>query len=147
MNDKKKLRQLNVLLYNVWYPPFDSFNNHKTYIMSMVNEDKNIHKHFTDKINLYRLAEELNISDDDLKKMWQNMNRIKLQNHNIMNQRPQKEGRDNKGIYVGSGGSNRNSVRYPSKKRSLRTWKIFYEMFPHLAEKDKWDGKTSKKMK
>ena len=54
--------------------------------------------------------------------------------------------RDNKGVRIGGGGSNYFSVRYPSKKRSLRTWKIFYEMFPYEAEKDNWDGKTSDKM-
>jgi hypothetical protein len=61
--------------------------------------------------------------------------------------KPIKEGRDNKGVYVGGGGSNRNKVRYPSKKRSKRTWKIFYQMFPKIAEKDGWDGNTSKKMR
>jgi hypothetical protein len=63
------------------------------------------------------------------------------------NKRPVKEGRDNKDVYVGSGGSNQNRVRYPSKKRSLRTWKKFYDLFPYYAEKDNFDGKTSDKMK
>jgi hypothetical protein len=58
-----------------------------------------------------------------------------------------KETRDNKGVYVGSGGSNGTSVRYPKKNRSKRVWKIFYEMFPHKAEKDGYNGKKSKRMK
>lgn len=55
--------------------------------------------------------------------------------------------RDNKGIIVGSGGSNRNKIRYPSTKRSKRTWKIFYQMFPHLAVSDNWNGETSNRYK
>jgi hypothetical protein len=55
--------------------------------------------------------------------------------------------KDNNGIYVGNGGSNINSVRYPSKKRSKRVWAQFYRMFPSLAIKDNWDGQTSDRMK
>ena len=59
-----------------------------------------------------------------------------------------KVNRDNKDDYnYGSGGSNINSVRYPSKKRNKKVWKKFYKLFPRLAERDDWDGKTSKKMK
>lgn len=36
-----------------------------------------------------------------------------------------------------------NYVRYPSKKRSLRTWRNFYNLFPWLAVADGWDGKKS----
>lgn len=55
--------------------------------------------------------------------------------------------KDNDGIYVGNGGSNRNSVRYPSKKRSKKVWAKFYNMFPWYAERDNWDGQTSDRMK
>jgi hypothetical protein len=58
-----------------------------------------------------------------------------------------KETRDNKDIHVGGGGSNRNKIRYPSKKRNKKTWSNFYKLFPSAAEKDHWDGKTSNKMK
>lgn len=51
--------------------------------------------------------------------------------------------RDNKEIpNKGSGGSG-NYIRYPSKKRSLKTWTNFYTLFPWRAELDGWDGKTS----
>ncbi len=63
------------------------------------------------------------------------------------NKKPKPEGRDNKDIIVGSGGSNKNKIRYPSKKRSLGTWKKFYKLFPILAEQDAFDGSTSKRMK
>lgn len=55
--------------------------------------------------------------------------------------------KDNDGIYVGNGGSNRNSVRYPSKKRSKKVWIKFYNMFPEYAKRDNWDGQTSDRMK
>ena len=47
-----------------------------------------------------------------------------------------KETRDNKGVYVGSGGSNVYSIRYPKKNRSKKVWDTFYKMFPWRAEKD-----------
>lgn len=59
-----------------------------------------------------------------------------------------KVNKDNQDDYnYGSGGSNCHSVRYPSKKRSKRVWKKFYKLFPRLAERDNWNGKTSNKMK
>ncbi len=54
-----------------------------------------------------------------------------------------KETRDNKGVYIGGGGSNRNKIRYPKKNRSVATWRKFYAMFPWAAEEDNWDGKKS----
>jgi hypothetical protein len=57
---------------------------------------------------------------------------------------PNSISRDNKDSYnYGSLQGNKNKVRYPSKKRSLRVWRNFYNLFPYHAEKDGWDGKTS----
>lgn len=57
------------------------------------------------------------------------------------------ERRDNKSYYNYANGSPcgaaGNYVRYPSKKRSLRTWRNFYNLFPWLAKQDGWDGKKS----
>lgn len=39
------------------------------------------------------------------------------------------------------------AYRYPKKKRSLRQWRNFYNHFPHLAERDNFNGKTSERMK
>lgn len=58
-----------------------------------------------------------------------------------------KETRDNKDVHVGGGGSNNCKVRYPSKKRSRRTWSNFYKLFPGHAERDNWNGKISDRMK
>lgn len=61
-----------------------------------------------------------------------------------------KETRDNKGQFVDKWayyGGCHNKIRYPSKKRSKRVWRKFYEMFPKQAELDNWDGVKSDKMK
>lgn len=66
------------------------------------------------------------------------------------NKKVYKETRDNK-LYPNKGsgaqGSWRSIVRYPSKKRSLRTWRNFYNLFPEIAKQDGWDGKTSSRYK
>ena len=59
-------------------------------------------------------------------------------------------GKDNNGVFISRnpyGYGNINKVRYPSKKRSRQVWKRFYTLFPNLAIKDNWNGKTSNKMK
>jgi len=96
-------------------------------------------------IRLFELSDILEISDDELCRRWKIARDKREEREVMMSIKPVKEGRDNKGVYVGNGGSNANKVRYPSKKRSLRTWKIFYEMFPNKAKQDNWDGKTSTK--
>ena len=47
---------------------------------------------------------------------------------------PKRVRKDNQDVRnVGTGNYHRGStVRYPSKKRSKRTWRKFYELFPHL---------------
>lgn len=73
-----------------------------------------------------------------------------------------KETRDNKGQFVEETTTyqkpnrfengniehcNFNKIRYPKKKRSKRTWRQFYKMFPKQAIIDNFDGNTSSKMK
>lgn len=106
-------------------------------------------------IELYKLIDELDISDFILSIIFSKLKQVSQTNDSVY--RPsywnggltkKKPGvRDNKGIYNGGGGSNRNKTRYPSTKRSLKTWKIFYEMFPYYAERDGWNGKTSSRYK
>ena len=107
--------------------------------------------HKRQKIDFLRIEEiriQLGITVRDLSHMWYEIECERRDQSEEYKKKPTKEGRDNKGVYVGSGGyTNRNKVRYPSKKRSRKTWKIFYQMFPRLAERDGWDGKSSKAMK
>jgi hypothetical protein len=86
------------------------------------------------------------MSDDEMNKLWLEMTLEQHRNMYIHKQKPKQERRDNKDVLVGSGNSWGNTVRYPSKKRSLSTWRKFYKLFPRLAEADGFDGKTSSKM-
>jgi hypothetical protein len=92
---------------------------------------------------------EFGMSVKELADLWYSVRWEREQSSSVYKQKPTKEGRDNKGVFVGSGSRHydQNTVRYPSKKRSKRTWKIFYEMFPYYAKRDGWDGNKSKKCK
>lgn len=96
---------------------------------------------------IYKLASELKIEDAELRVKWFKTYLARRKKTNQYGLKPPKEGRDNKDVQVGSGGSNRSKIRYPSKKRSVKTWKKFYKLFPMLAIEDGFDGKTSKRMK
>jgi hypothetical protein len=150
MSDRDKLRRLKHLLYK-HYTSLYYFAGWKRVDIETARKAKEageqISIHLAEKIEIYDLAEELNIPDNELCKMWLQIRKVRYENERNKYGHPQSEGRDNKGVYVGSGGGNKNKVRYPSKKRSKATWAKFYAMFPYYAEKDNWDGKTSDRMK
>ena len=157
MNTRKLHRELNHSLSKVSMPfevrflkkPFKDFKEEKIDVYrEMVSKGIKVYgkmvKIANHYLTIFKNSELLGISDEDVILTWI---KIREKRHSdVYKQKPQKEGRDNKGVYVGNGGSNRNKVRYPSKKRSKRTWKTFYKMFPDLAIKDGWDGKKSNKM-
>ena len=136
MNDKEKLRRLKVLMGN-HYIMVRFFENWKKIDIESGNERSEI----------FKLASELNIPDNELLCMWVKLYDARRKLKDQQNIMPKRERKDNKHMCVGSNGGNKNKVRYPSKKRSRATWKRFYELFPRLAEEDNWDGKTSDKMK
>jgi len=94
-------------------------------------------------IQIMILAMEINLSVDDVAKRCAKHNIDRKESRDAMKGSPQKEGRDNKGVYVGSGGGGSNRVRYPKLNRSKKVWKMFYKMFPYYAERDNWDGEKS----
>lgn len=98
-------------------------------------------------IEFYQLSGDLGLDDELLEVIIYKYNQTHRLDMSMLNKRPQREGRDNKAVHVGNGGSNKNKVRYPKKNRSKKTWANFYKLFPCQAEKDGWDGKTSKRMK
>ncbi len=102
-----------------------------------------------DAVEIYAIADELGLSQKEIESLWFVESNKKYKNREIMSRKPQREGRDNKDVKaLGNGySSNRNTIRYPSKKRSIKTWKKFYKLFPLNAIEDGWDGKTSKRMK
>lgn len=98
-------------------------------------------------LELIIVGESLGYSLDKIEYDRINTYKQQLERTKLYNKKPQQEGRDNKGVYVGSGNHWGSTVRYPSKKRNKKTWKTFYKMFPLLAKNDNWDGNTSDKMK
>ena len=99
-------------------------------------------------VEFYKLGREFELSDEILELIiskYYISHQLDVQ-YLRKHDKPIKEGRDNKSVHVGSGGSNRNKVRYPKKNRNRRTWANFYKLFPKLAEQDGWNGKTSKRM-
>ena len=54
--------------------------------------------------------------------------------------KPRKEGRDNKDVRVGSGGSSSyySSIRFPKKTANKSVWKKFWKLFPFLQDCKSW---------
>jgi hypothetical protein len=160
MNTKKLNRELNFLLSTNMLPMtiqhfgkgFDEFkveklNNAKEVLVGKhyPKRHKQMYQNF---VRIFEIGNVLGLTDDELLQRWRRLMMDRKVQTEAIKKKPTPEGRDNKGVYVGSGGYyNNNKVRYPSKKRSKRVWKIFYEMFPRLAEKDGWNGEISNKMK
>lgn len=95
---------------------------------------------------LKKLVIETNITKDEYQKIAKEERLLTVDTFENLRLNNLKETRDNKGVYVGSGGSNAHSIRYPKKARSKRVWRIFYKMFPYTAKKDGWDGEKSTKV-
>ena len=162
MKNRQQLRQLDYLLgldSNIisQYPfNFEDVTNSKDELIKSCEEvvsggekkySKRYFENCVNTLKILNLSSQLGLSYGELRYRKHLLRYARISRKNVYKLKPIKEGRDNKGVYVGGGGSNRNKVRYPSKKRSKRTWKIFYQMFPKIAEKDGWDGNTSKKMR
>jgi hypothetical protein len=97
-------------------------------------------------VEIKKLAVELELTDDEYYQIClEERTKINESVRVRTARNSAEETRDNKGVYVGSGNSHQNKVRYPRKARSKRVWNIFYKMFPSLAEKDGWNGETSAK--
>lgn len=69
---------------------------------------------------------------EKLEMVWREKRERRYKNfsYGVRNQMPKLPKQDNKKTYIGGGGGNRNSIRYPSLKRSKTTWRRFYELFP-----------------
>lgn len=97
-----------------------------------------------------RYIKELNLSNSELKEICKEMERKwELYAHPHRSSQPvhPNRARDNKVHTTYGYSSTCSRVRFPSLKRGRSTWKRFYEMFPRIAEEDKWDGKTSTRYK
>lgn len=140
MNLKSKHKRLSNLLNKYDNVPV----NKQSVLNELANNNETSRKKYEIYLEIHLLCEELKCSLV-LEKNKKVQSRIKRRNE--YNKKPIPNNRDNKDTKVGSGGFNKNMVRYPSKKRSIKTWKKFYILFPELAIKDEFDGKSSTKMK
>ena len=125
------------------------FQKFKNDLLNMINNEhlpKTYKQDCLEKLEIIRIIEKYKMLGEDVSKLASINSKMFSDYRAEYRKKPQKEGRDNKGIYVGSGGYNRNMVRYPSKKRSKRVWKTFYNMFPSYAEVDGWDGTKSSRI-
>lgn len=150
MNTKKKYRRLKFLIhkYDMWYRFADlDFLNQQIAIYSNHLDDKKCKEYFTAYTEIKNLISVLKIDKEEYRKIASEEYKNFAETRDQLKVNNLKETRDNKGVYVGSWGSNRNKIRRPKKNRSRQTWKMFYKMFPELAKIDGWNGKTSKKMK
>lgn len=146
MNKEKNIRRIKYLIYKLHLRPLDidkTVRERVDEMLTWVFFPKTTPK--KDIEELKYLLDNTVISEKELMDLW--LETYDKKHENNYSKQNKITYRDNKGVKIGSGyGGNRNLIRYPSKKRSLRTWKFFYTMFPKLAEKDEWDGKTSIKM-
>lgn len=148
----KDLRDIKVLMYShprPWTSPFNKQEDiefAKNYADTRISKSNYYSNLLSKRLKIYILAEKLKMTDDEMNKLWLEMTLKQHRNRFVHTKKPIQQRRDNKDVLVGSGHSWGNTVRYPSKKRSLSTWKKFYKLFPKLAEADGFNGITSSKM-
>lgn len=149
MNNDAKLRRIKTLMYkHRMVSRFYKKEELTKFLSDMTKFDTQKHKDMVAEITeIHKLSDEIGLTDEQIRDIWYEQVSMFFKNQSIYSRRPQKEGRDNKDVEVGTGGSNRNKIRYPSKKRSIKTWKKFYKLFPRAAEQDGWDGRHSNRTK
>jgi hypothetical protein len=92
------------------------------------------------------LAMSLGMTKEEMDEEWSKKTIARGRNRDVNhNKMPKVTNRDNKKEINHGSGWQGNTIRYPSKKRPRTTWARFYKLFPHLAERDGWNGKTSSK--
>ncbi len=84
-------------------------------------------------IEIYKTFEK-HLSPEFIYTVWVKAQKERWNRKTDYKLKPVKEGRDNKGVKVGGGYPQSNTVRWPKKNRSKATWKAFWLMFP------KYDG-------
>lgn len=141
---RKKLRQLKHELGNHYcsYGMLKVFHGHekaKSLVMNSIKYTAALKKSIFSKPyqSILDLKNELNLSDDDFILMWMDIDKERRQRKLSQSLKPIRERKDNKNtLNTGGSGTGKNSIRYPSKKRSKYTWRRFYKLFPWI-EQDK----------
>lgn len=156
MSNKKKYRRLRHLIHenDIYFGNYTTTEVNLTehldkrirvYSDENFTHNKRYKKTYNEYVEIKKLVLELKISVTEYMIIAQEELKNRNNMHYNLRLNNLKETRDNKGTYIGSGGSNRYKVRYPKKNRSRKVWAKFYEMFPYRAKIDGWNGKKSKR--
>jgi|26BtaG_2_1085354.scaffolds.fasta_scaffold02100_8 hypothetical protein len=100
-------------------------------------------------LDIYNTANELKLGEQWVDDIHHEYFLDRYQREQEINKKPLGERRDNRKEKVINGYDNRyqhTNARYPSKKRSKKQWKNFYNLFPNLAKRDNWNGVKSDRM-
>jgi len=125
--DKHKLNSLirmTVFITKSYFDEWKSWYTPKT-------KNKHIDVTFTNTIIIHNLYDLANVTQEDRKVHWMYNRNEQFKKHNNTKRMAKNPRQDNKGYISGSGGSNRNKIRYPKKCRKT-AWKRFYILFPEL---------------
>jgi hypothetical protein len=140
----KNRYSMSIRYYNI-----EEFKNRRAEILSW--KDSNYSKKtllsIHEALEIYDDGAKLGLSEKQVQNLFFKLDSERYKRLLIYRKTPQKETRDNKGIYVSSGNSHGNKIRYPKKNRSKKVWTTFYKMFPGCAKVDNWNGETSNRMK
>lgn len=100
-------------------------------LISQVDTFRSTQFDYVGSLDIYRFLKQIGFSVDEIYSLWM-INRTshceRRLNLKAMKHPPKQ---DNKDITIGSGGSNKNKIRYPKKCRKT-AWKRFYKLFPNL---------------
>jgi hypothetical protein len=134
MKNKKKLRRLKYLIGEVGGLPMgiESLDTHRRIIA-----DNHISKYYRTEnwIEIFKLATELKLDDNDLLKIWSKTYFEKRIRRNEYKKKPIKRHVENPNMYAGEewkliGGGTK---RKPRRARKT-AWKRFYKLFPEAKE-------------
>lgn len=138
MKNKKALRRLTHLCgrhhpgYSYEHTGF-SVNEKLKSIQETFSGSVIIHGGHKERLELLELFVQLKFSDQQALDFWIMCHTNHEQLRQVYTQKPIRERKDNKDFYNGTGGSNRNKVRFPRKVRKT-AWKRFYKLFPELKK-------------
>lgn len=99
---------------------------------------RNNSREFKERMYVFNYFFKLNKSEKKIRNIWFSIRYENYPLKGIYNKMPKRQRKDNAhpelyGINFGSGGSNRSSIRVPSKKRKNK-WKNFKKLFPKYCE-------------
>lgn len=148
MNTRTNLRRLRNLIYSFggstsFYDP--KWMNHKDssfrpqfydierqWNESLKYEWNCVSVHMNRQKQMWDLYCDLKLTPEQLYEIVVDVLTMRDQNRLQFVGRPPRNKKDNGQQKVGSGGSNRNKIRFPRKCRKT-AWKRFYKLFPHLC--------------